>query len=130
MNETAERNGIVVVPTYNERDNLPRLVDAIHAQDLNLDILVVDDNSPDGTGEIADDLVQQGKVVHALHRPGKLGLGSAYVDGLLGVGTAVPVVFQMDADSSRSHIASRSSSTLFRTSTSSSVALVSVESPW
>ncbi len=99
MNETAERNGIVVVPTYNERDNLPRLVDAIHAQDLNLDILVVDDNSPDGTGGIADDLVQQGKVVHALHRPGKLGLGSAYVDGFhWALARQYPLIFQMDAD--------------------------------
>lgn len=99
MSETAERAGIVVVPTYNERDNLPRLVDAIHAKELNLDILVVDDNSPDGTGEIADDLVRQGKVVHVLHRPGKLGLGSAYVDGFHWVlKRDYPLIFQMDAD--------------------------------
>lgn len=99
MNETVERDGIVVVPTYNECDNLARLVDAIHAQNLNLDILVVDDNSPDGTGRIADELVAQGKVVHALHRRGKLGLGSAYVEGFRwALAKEYPLIFQMDAD--------------------------------
>ena len=99
MSDTVDRAGVVVVPTYNERDNLVPLVDAIHAQRLNLDILVVDDNSPDGTGDIADDLVRQGKVVHVLHRPGKLGLGSAYVDGFhWALARAYPLIFQMDAD--------------------------------
>ncbi len=91
---------IVVVPTYNEAENLPLLVPEILSQDPRLEVLVVDDASPDGTGKIADDLAErsQGRV-HVLHREGKRGLGPAYRDGLrraldLGAGAVV----QMDAD--------------------------------
>ena len=90
----------IVLPTYNEAENLPKLVSALYSLPLDLGLLVVDDNSPDGTGQIADDLAQQypGKF-HVLHRTGKLGLRSAYIEGFrkafeLGAG----VVVQMDAD--------------------------------
>src|SRR5262245_49764185 len=68
---------LVATATYNERDNLAELVAAIHAQVPAADVLVVDDNSPDGTGRLADELAQRDRRVHVLHRPGKLGLGTA-----------------------------------------------------
>ncbi|MGH2670979.1 MAG: glycosyltransferase, partial [bacterium] len=73
----AER-ALVVVPTYNERTNIPLLVPAILLQDPRLEVLVVDDNSPDGTGQLADDLARADSRVHVLHRPVKAGLGKAY----------------------------------------------------
>ena len=76
----AER-ALVVVPTYNERENLPQVVPAILAQDPRLEILVVDDSSPDGTGEIADGFAAADPRVHVLHRPIKQGLGRAYLAG-------------------------------------------------
>ncbi len=91
--------GVVIVPTYNECDNLPAMVDAIHAQNLGLAIAVVDDNSPDGTGRIADELKEAGKVCHVIHREGKLGLGSAYVAAFRWALTEpYSLIFQMDAD--------------------------------
>ena len=72
---------LVVVPTYNERVNLPLIVPQILAQDPRLEILVVDDNSPDGTGALADQLAEAEPRVHVLHRPGKSGLGKAYLAG-------------------------------------------------
>jgi dolichol-phosphate mannosyltransferase len=90
---------LVIVPTYNERDNLPRLVPELLALDPVLDILVVDDASPDGTGEIADGLARANQRVRVLHRVGKQGLGTAYVAGFTdalehGYGRVV----EMDAD--------------------------------
>ena len=76
----AER-ALVVVPTYNERENLPQIVPAILAQDPRLEILVVDDTSPDGTGEMADAFAAADPRVHVLHRPIKQGLGRAYLAG-------------------------------------------------
>jgi dolichol-phosphate mannosyltransferase len=72
---------LVIVPTYNERDNLPLLVPAILNADADLDMLIVDDNSPDGTGELAEELAAREPRLTVLHRPGKLGLGTAYVAG-------------------------------------------------
>jgi dolichol-phosphate mannosyltransferase len=72
---------LVIIPTYNERENLPSLVEAVLALDLashSLDVLVIDDNSPDGTGDIADALAQRDPRVRVQHRPSKLGLGTAY----------------------------------------------------
>lgn len=93
------RRGLVVVPTYNERDNLPRLVPAILAQDPRLDVLIVDDNSPDGTGDVAEQLARCHSRVHVLHRPGKLGLGTAYLTGFRwGLARDYDVFFEMDAD--------------------------------
>jgi len=90
----------VVLPTYNEAENLPKLVSALLSLPLDLSILIVDDHSPDGTGKIADELSTQhpGKVV-ALHRAGKLGLRSAYMDGFQkAFGFGAEAVVQMDAD--------------------------------
>src|SRR5690242_1129889 len=68
---------LVVVPTYNERVNLPLVVPAILSQDPRFEVLVVDDNSPDGTGQLADELAAATPRLHVMHRPGKLGLGTA-----------------------------------------------------
>ena len=97
----------VVTPTYNEAENLPGLISALFSLPLDLSVLVVDDNSPDGTGDIADQLVIQypGKL-DVLHRPGKMGLRSAYLNGFQKVldGGAQAVV-QMDADFSHDPVA-------------------------
>ena len=90
----------VVTPTYNEAENLPKLVSALFSLPLDLNVLIVDDNSPDGTGKIADELAQKypGRV-DVLHRPGKMGLRSAYLNGFQKIlnGDAQALV-QMDAD--------------------------------
>jgi dolichol-phosphate mannosyltransferase len=92
---------LVVIPTYNERENIERLVRALLALPVDLGVLVVDDNSPDGTGRIADEVAasQPGRV-HVLHREGKLGLGTAYIAGFKwGLAhTDARFVFEMDAD--------------------------------
>jgi dolichol-phosphate mannosyltransferase len=90
----------IVTPTYNEAENLPKLVSALFSLPLDLHVLVVDDNSPDGTGHVADELVKSypGRVT-VLHRPDKLGLRSAYLNGFQKVleGDSQAIV-QMDAD--------------------------------
>ncbi len=90
----------VVTPTYNEAENLPRLVSALFSLPLDLRVLVVDDNSPDGTGRLAGELALQfpGQV-DVLHRPGKMGLRSAYLNGFQRVmDTDAQAIVQMDAD--------------------------------
>jgi dolichol-phosphate mannosyltransferase len=90
---------MVVVPTYNERDNIERLVADILAQDEGIAVLVVDDDSPDGTGEIVDRMAAGNPRLQALHRPGKLGLGSAYCDGFrLALDKGAEYIVEMDAD--------------------------------
>jgi dolichol-phosphate mannosyltransferase len=92
---------LVIIPTYNERENIVRIVPAVLAQVPTVDILVADDNSPDGTGAIADDLAAQDARVHVLHRPGKQGLGAAYLDGFRwGLERGYDVLVEMDADGS------------------------------
>lgn len=94
----AER-ALVIVPTYNEKENVARLSEAVLAQDSRLELLIVDDNSPDGTGAIADALAASNPRVHAIHRPGKLGLGTAYVAGFKwALERGYDYVFEMDAD--------------------------------
>ena len=94
----AER-ALVVVPTYNEAMNLPLIVPQILAQDPRIDVLVVDDNSPDGTGQMADDMAAAEPRIHVLHRPGKGGLGKAYVAGFRwALEHDYEFVFEMDAD--------------------------------
>ncbi len=91
--------GIVVIPTYNEAENLPLIVPEVLAQDERLEVLVVDDDSPDGTGKIADELAASEDRVHVLHRPGKEGLGPAYRAGFArALALGADVIFQMDAD--------------------------------
>ena len=72
----------VVIPTYNESDNIPLLVKEILAQAIDTHIIVVDDNSPDGTGRLVDEISQSEPRVHAVHRPAKLGLGTAHIAGM------------------------------------------------
>lgn len=91
--------GLVIIPTYNERENIPRLVPMVLEQDARLEVLIVDDASPDGTGKLADDLASQSARVHVLHRAGKLGLGTAYLDGFRwGIERKYDWMFEMDAD--------------------------------
>lgn len=91
--------GMVVVPTYNEKDNIERLVRAILDLEKDLHVLIVDDNSPDATGEIADRLAGTLNEVHVIHRKGKLGLGSAYREGFrYAMKEGAPLIFEMDAD--------------------------------
>ena len=93
------QRALVVVPTYNERENLPRLVPSILSRDPRLEILVVDDGSPDGTGAMADEIAAAERRVHVLHRAGKLGLGTAYLAGFAwGLERGFDAFIQMDAD--------------------------------
>lgn len=95
----AEERFLVIVPTYNEIDSLPRKVPLILEQDRRVEVLVVDDASPDGTGALADDLARQDPRVHVLHRAGKEGLGPAYLAGFRwGLERSYDVLFEMDAD--------------------------------
>jgi dolichol-phosphate mannosyltransferase len=90
---------LVVMPTYNEAMNLPLIVPQILAQDPRIDLLVVDDNSPDGTGQMADAMAAAEPRIHVLHRPGKGGLGKAYLAGFRwALEQDYEFVFEMDAD--------------------------------
>ncbi|MCZ2805858.1 polyprenol monophosphomannose synthase [Modestobacter sp. VKM Ac-2983] len=91
----------VCVPTYQERESLPRTLDGILHAVPDAHVLVIDDNSPDGTGELADRLAAEDPRVHVLHRPGKEGLGPAYIAGFRwALAEGFDVVAQMDADGS------------------------------
>ena len=91
--------GLVVIPTYNEAPNIGSLVPQVLAQDPRLEVLIVDDNSPDGTGRIADEIAGRDKRVHVLHREGKQGLGTAYRAGFAwALERTYDYVFEMDAD--------------------------------
>lgn len=90
---------LVLIPTYNEAITLPKLVPQVLAQDERLEVLVIDDNSPDGTGRLADDLAGADARVHVLHREAKQGLGKAYLAGFRwAIGHGYDYVFEMDAD--------------------------------
>jgi len=92
---------VVIVPTYNERDALPMIVERIRAAVPEADILVADDNSPDGTGQVADSLAAGDDHVQVMHRPGKEGLGAAYIAGFTwGLQHGYDVLVEMDADGS------------------------------
>ena len=90
---------LVILPTYNESENLPKIVPRILEQDPRLEILVVDDNSPDGTGRLASDLAGLNPRVNVLHRTQKDGLGRAYLAGFAwGLERGYDRLFEMDAD--------------------------------
>ncbi|MGO9835681.1 MAG: polyprenol monophosphomannose synthase [Polyangiaceae bacterium] len=90
---------LVVTPTYNERDNLPRFVEAVRGALPDADVLVVDDNSPDGTGDLADALAAKDTQVRVRHRAGKMGLGTAYIEAFTqGLSEGYERFFEMDAD--------------------------------
>ncbi len=90
---------LVIIPTYNESENIERLVQEVFVSLPRTEILVIDDNSPDGTGRIADGLAVRCPGLHVLHRPGKMGMGNAYNQGFrYAMERGYDVVFEMDAD--------------------------------
>jgi len=90
---------LVIIPTYNEATNLPLIVPAVLGQDARLHVLVVDDNSPDGTGAIGDRMAAEEPRLHVLHREAKAGLGRAYLAGFRwGLEQGYEALFEMDAD--------------------------------
>ena len=94
MNQT-----LIIVPTYNERENLPRMAQKILSLPVAVDLLVVDDNSPDGTGKIADELAAQHPQINVLHRSEKNGLGRAYIAGFKwALEKNYEFIFEMDCD--------------------------------
>ncbi len=94
MNQT-----LIIVPTYNERENLPRMAQKLLSLPVAVDVLVVDDNSPDGTGKIADELAAKHPQIHVLHRAGKNGLGRAYIAGFKwALEKNYEFIFEMDCD--------------------------------
>ena len=95
----ANMRTLTIIPTYNERENLPRLVAALLKEEPALEVLVIDDASPDGTGDIAESLAGDTSHVQVLHREGKLGLGTAYVVGFeYALEHGYERIVQMDAD--------------------------------
>ena len=92
-------DALVIIPTYNERDNLPRIVPQVLEQDVRLEVLVVDDASPDGTGRLADEMAAREPRLHVVHREGKHGLGTAYIEGFrYAIHHGYEIAFEMDAD--------------------------------
>jgi dolichol-phosphate mannosyltransferase len=92
---------LVIIPTYNEHENIELIIARLHAAVPTADVLVVDDGSPDGTGKIADGLAEDDGRVHVLHRGGKAGLGAAYIAGFdWGLKAEYDVLVEMDADGS------------------------------
>ena len=90
---------VVIVPTYNERENILKLIDAVLAQSPILEVLVVDDGSPDGTGALVDERAAVDSRVHVIHREKKLGLGTAYLAGFKwALARPYEFIFEMDAD--------------------------------
>jgi len=90
---------MIIIPTYNERKNLQEIVPAIFAVKDDFQILVVDDNSPDGTGEAADRMAEADDRIHVLHRASKLGLGTAYIEGFrYALDHGMDLILEMDAD--------------------------------
>jgi len=95
----APRRVLIITPTYNERDNLETFLSQVFAVIAEVDVLVVDDNSPDGTGKLADEIHGRDPRVQVMHRPGKMGLGSAYLQGFAwALERGYDVVFEMDTD--------------------------------
>jgi dolichol-phosphate mannosyltransferase len=92
---------LIVVPTYNEHDNVRGIAERLLAALPQTDLLFVDDNSPDGTGALLDELAAVQPRIHVMHRAGKLGLGTAYIEGFgWGLARSYPYLFEMDADGS------------------------------
>ena len=95
----ARARALVIVPTYNERENISRLIETVLAQDERLQMLIVDDGSPDGTGEIVDRIITTNRRVHIHRRPKKLGLGTAYLAGFRwAIEQQYDLILEMDAD--------------------------------
>lgn len=98
-NRNIENSALVILPTYNEKENIEKLIKEILAQNLNIDILVVDDNSPDNTGQLVEDLRKNIPQLFILHREKKEGLGRAYISGFKwALAHNYEYIFEMDAD--------------------------------
>lgn len=90
---------LVIIPTYNEMENIQKLVPQVLAQDPRIDILVIDDNSPDGTGAVVEKMLKRNRRLNLLKRPNKMGLGTAYVEGFrYALEKRYDIIFEMDAD--------------------------------
>lgn len=90
---------LVIIPTYNELDNLPRLIPLVLSQNENLHILIVDDNSPDGTANYVEEISSKDERIHLIKRSGKMGLGTAYIAGFkYALENNYDLIFEMDAD--------------------------------
>src|SRR5262249_10400352 len=90
-------------PTFNEADNIEKFISAVLGQREDIEMLIVDDNSPDGTGDMVEALKSKNPRIHLLRRPGKMGLGTAYVEGFrYAIANSFDFVFEMDADFSHS----------------------------
>ena len=93
-------NFLICIPTYNEKENIENIISAVLEQGDDIEVLIIDDNSPDGTAEIVESLKKDNPRIHILKRPGKMGLGTAYVDGFT-YGLSQPQIgylMEMDAD--------------------------------
>ena len=102
------KQNLIVIPTFNEKENIARLIEAIENEKVPSDILVVDDNSPDGTGRIVEKIRKNNSAIHVLHRTEKAGLGRAYVAGFKwGMEKGYRKMFSMDADFSHPYTAIR-----------------------
>ena len=99
MNTETNDKALIVIPTYNEKDNVEKLSNILISTYDNVDILFVDDGSPDGTGEIIDGLVAANNKINVIHRAGKLGLGTAYIAGFKwALEREYEYIFEMDCD--------------------------------
>ena len=97
--ERVDERYLIIIPTYNERENVPRIVPLVLAEDPRIHVLIVDDNSPDGTGELAEGIARDEPRVHVLRRAGKEGLGKAYLAGFAwGLERGYDLLVEMDAD--------------------------------
>ncbi len=95
----SQQRALIIFPTYNERDNIEKIVHAVLPLDPRINVLIVDDSSPDGTGDIADRLAREEEKVHVLHRTQKDGLGKAYIAGFhWAIERKYDFIFEMDAD--------------------------------
>jgi dolichol-phosphate mannosyltransferase len=105
MKKMAEQNkkALIIFPTYNEKENIEKIAAAVLEKADNIEVLIVDDNSPDGTGDIADRMVEGNSRIHVEHRAGKAGLGTAYIHGFKwAIEHKYDYIFEMDADFSHS----------------------------
>jgi len=99
----SEKKALIIFPTYNEKENIEPITGAVLAQDERVHVLIVDDNSPDGTGQIADRMAADNPRINALHREKKSGLGTAYIHGFKwAIAHNFDYIFEMDADFSHS----------------------------
>ncbi len=93
------KKALVIVPTYNESENIPKLIPEILKQDKRIEVLIVDDNSPDGTAELVKNVMKKNSQIHLIEREGKMGLGTAYITGFkYAIKNKYDYIFEMDAD--------------------------------